>query len=389
MIYFDNHPHGHFGTIRQQIWSALHFPIHLAIVGLVEGAQQIALARYVANTITKFEKYLVQYCAKDHLDGEYLTDKLLAAIKYLSLDKKVSSLIFLDDIQNDVYIIGNTTGICDASVTGSSVLDLPDEFINLYGHTAAAVYSALGLSLPVDKDVISVMIESWKLVYRYFWTAFLILIGCFLVVMIMIRTTKVDAFDYMTFFNRAAVVVVAASLLGLSASKDLMYRIMETPWILPIAVILLYLIIILDRIGAVIANWRNKKSGDPLTGAHSGHGHGHDDHGHGHDDHGHGHGGAEGHGGDVEAADKQGLMASAAPVSPHPLEHRSSSYNPLGGSMMPSYYAAGTPPATYGPPPHLHPVQSPPPHGGVAVSTGYAPGGYMPVQNPHYTGEGY
>jgi hypothetical protein len=380
MIYFDNHPHGHFGTIRQQIWSALHFPIHLAIVGLVEGAQQIALARYVANTITKFEKYLVQYCFKDHLDGKDLRDKLLAVVKYLSLDKKVASLIWLDEIQNDVYAIGNSTGICRAGVTGTSVLDLPDTFFNLYGHTAAAIYSALGLSLPVDKDVIAVMIESWKLVYRYFWSAFLILIGCFLVVMIMIRTTKVDAFDYMTFFNRAAAVIVAASLLGLSASKDLMYRIMETPWILPIAVILLYLIILLDRIGATIANWRNRKSGDPLTGEHGGHGHGHDDHGHGH-------GGADGHNTDPEAADKQGLMASAAAVSPHPgLDHRASSYNPLGSSMMPSYYAAGSPPVTYGPTPHLHPAQSP--HGG-AVSTGYAPGGYMPVQNPHYSGDGY
>ena len=31
----------------------------------------------------------------------------------------------------------------------------------------------------------------------------------------------------------------------------------------------------------------------------------------------------------------------------------------------------------------------PPPVGGVAVAMGYAPGGYMPVQNTHYAGEGY
>ena len=376
MVYFDNHPHGHFGTIRQQIWSALHFPIHLAIVGLVEGAQQIALARYVANGILKLEKSLLQYCVKDHLDGAALRDKLLASIKYFKFDKKLSSLIFLDDIQADVYSIGNTTGICGSGVTGSSVVDLPDAFMDLYAHTAAAMYSALGTSLPVDKDVIGVMIESWKLVYRYFWAAFLILIGCFLVVTIMIRTTKVDAFDYMAFFTRGAVVIVAASLLGVSASKDLMYKIMETPYILPVAVILLYLIIFLDRIGATIANWRNKKSGDPLTGGDHGHGHGHD----------HGHGEEGGHDGDPEAADKQSLMVSSTPVAPPPMDHRAS-YNPLGSGMMPNYYAAGTPPTAYGPPPHLQPVS--PPVGGVAVATGYAPGGYMPVQNTHYTGEGY
>jgi hypothetical protein len=371
MIYFDNHPHGHFGTIRQQIWSALHFPIHLAIVGLVEGAQQIALARYVFKGIHNFEMSLVQYCFKDHLDGKALSGKLSAAVKYLSLDKKVASLIFLDEIESDIYFIGNQTGICGPRVTGSGVFDLPDVFIDLYANTVAAMYSALGLSMPVDKNVISVMVESWKLVYRYFWSAFLILIGCFLVVMILIRTTKVDAFDYMAFFDRGAVVVVAAALLGLSASKDLIYHIMETPYILPVAVILLYLIIILDRIGAWIANRRNRKSGDPLTGGEHGHGHGHGD--------------AEGHGGGHEdAADKQGLMVSAAQAPPHPVDHRAS-FNPLGGSMMPTYYAAGTPP-TY-PQPHMQPMT--PPAGGVGVSTAYTPGGYMPVQNGHYAGDGY
>ncbi len=378
MIYFDNHPHGHFGTIRQQIWSVLHFPIHLAIVGLVEGAQQIALARYVANGIVKLEKYLVQACFKDHLDGDALSKQLAYVIKGFALDKKVSSLIFLDEIQLDIYTIGNTTNICGPKVTGSNVLNLPDAFLSLYYHTAAAMYSALGLSMPVDKDVIAVMIESWKLVYRYFWSAFLILIGCFLVVTILIRTTKVDAFDYMAFFNRSAMIVVGASLLGLSASKDLLYHMMETPFILPVAVIMLFLIIILDRIGAWIANRRNRKSGDPLTGANS-HGHGGDHGGHsGHDDH-------------EAAADKQGLMASTTPApqeQPQPQQQQQAwvhreSYNPLGGAVMPSYYVPNTPPA-YG-----HPAVTPPPVGGtpVAVTTGY--GGYMPVQNGHYTGEGY
>lgn len=383
MIYFDNHPHGHFGTIRQQIWSALHFPIHLAIVGLVEGAQQIALARYVTNGIVKLEKILMQACFKNHLEGEDLTKQLVYGIKGFYLDKKVSSLIFLDEIQADIYTIGNTTDICGAGVTGSDVLALPKPFLSLYYHTAAAMYSALGLSMPVDKDVIAVMIESWKLVYRYFWSAFLILVGCFLVVTILIRTTKVDAFDYMACFNRSAVIVVAASLLGLSASKDLLYHMMETPFMLPVAVILLYLIIILDRFGAWIANRRNRKSGDPLTGG-AAHGHGHDGgHAGGHDDH-------------EAAADKQGLMASTTPA-PHEQQHHQpqpqqqpayahrESYNPLGGAVMPSYYVPGTPPA-YG-----HPAVTPPPVGGVpvAVTTGYAPGGYMPVQNGHYTGEGY
>jgi hypothetical protein len=51
-LYFDNFPHGHYGTIRQQVWSVLHFPFQLAIVGVVEGSQQVALARYVIKNCT-------------------------------------------------------------------------------------------------------------------------------------------------------------------------------------------------------------------------------------------------------------------------------------------------------------------------------------------------
>jgi hypothetical protein len=365
MIYFDNHPHGHFGTIRQQIWSVLHFPIHLAIVGLVEGAQQVALARYVSRGIYKFEKSLVQYCFKDHLDGADLVDKLVTAVDYFQLDKKLNSLIFVPSIQSDIELIGNTTGIC-TGVTGADGSDLPDPILHLFANVAAALYSGLGVNIPLDEDVLEVMLNSWKLVYRYFWAAYLILIGCFLVVMVLIRTTKMDAFDITALFDRGFVIVAAAAILGLSAGKDLMYQIIETPFILPIAVILLYLIIVLDRLGAWIANRRNRKSGDPLIGEEEGHGHGH---------------GHKEHGGNPHEADKQSLIASTVPVPPHQEEYNMS-YVPLGTSVIRSY--DDPTPSPYHPP---HP--SPPPAGGVPTSTAYSPSGYMPVQNPQYAGHGY
>ncbi|KAL2131420.1 hypothetical protein VTI74DRAFT_5131 [Chaetomium olivicolor] len=326
MLYFDNQPHRHFGTIKQQIWSCLHFPIHLAVVGLVEGAQQIALARYVTNGITNFERSLVQYCFKDHLDGNALAAKLTASVKYLQLDKKLNSLVYLSSIQSDIDQIGATKGICGPRVTGNSGDDFPDLFLSLYANVTAAMYSALGVSIPLDRNVLLVMLESWKLVYRYFWSAFLMLVACFLVVMVLIRTTKIDAFDYVAFFDRAVVIVVAASLLGLSASHDIMYRFMESPALLPVAVGLLYMIIMFDRFGAWIANKRNRKSGDELIGGEDGHGHGHE-HGHGDDAHGVLH---------QTEADKQSLIVSAAPAPSPPEEH------PAGYYAMQSYPAYGS-----------------------------------------------
>jgi hypothetical protein len=40
MLYFDNVQLENFGTIRQQIWTFLHFPFHTALVLLMEGTNQ-------------------------------------------------------------------------------------------------------------------------------------------------------------------------------------------------------------------------------------------------------------------------------------------------------------------------------------------------------------
>jgi len=384
MIYFDNHPHGHFGTIKQQIWSVLHFPIHLAIVGLAEGAQQVALARHIARGMLTLENLFVSYCFQDHLDGEDLTDELLKSIKALQLDKKLQSLIFTDEIERLIHIVGNTTDICGDDVTGTRAMDLPEAFLQLYRETAAAMYSALDLNIPLNSDVIATMFESWKLVYRYFWGSFLLLMACFLVVMIMIRTTKVDAFDYMAFFNRSLSILIGFAIVMISVDKDLVYKAMETPVMLPVAVVLIYLIVLLDRLGAWMANRSNKRSGDPLIGR----GHkGGDGHGPGGDGHGYSF--------DQRQQDdaKQNLIASSTVTSltPH-FEHRVS-YNPLGANMMPTFPGADSPSLGYDSPRlgEEDPQPTPPPGGDIPMNTysGSAGSGYMPVRNRAYEGHGY
>jgi hypothetical protein len=383
MIYFDNHPHGHYGTIRQQIWSTLHFPLHLAIVGVVEGSQQIALARYVLKNVSKLEKSLVQYCFKDHLDGAKLTAKIADTVNYFQLDKKLEGLIFLDNIQSEIYLIGNNTGICGPKVTGVDATDLPTDLSHLFANTVSAIYYSLGMKIPLDQEVITVMLESWKIIYMYFWSAMLILLVCFMTAMFLIRRNKADVFDWVSQFSRATAVVLVAAILGLAASKDMMYNILQTPVILPVAVGIIYLLIILDRMSAWIANRRNLKlnrtQGVPLTG--QGHSEGHGDDHSGHDDS--GHGDAESH--------KDSTQVAVRPAAP---DHRMS-YNPLGGGIMPQYHAADSNPSTpavYSPmapaqPTYVQPINMNPPTPGFPVNTGYAPGGYMPVNTGQQYGQ--
>lgn len=45
MLYFDRLEEDHFGTIRQQLWAFIHFPLHIALVLVLEGVSQFIIWR--------------------------------------------------------------------------------------------------------------------------------------------------------------------------------------------------------------------------------------------------------------------------------------------------------------------------------------------------------
>ena len=61
MIYFDWMNHAGFGAIRQELWAFLHFPFHLALVLMVEGAAQFIVWRKVVE--------VVRYVLQSHIAG--------------------------------------------------------------------------------------------------------------------------------------------------------------------------------------------------------------------------------------------------------------------------------------------------------------------------------
>jgi hypothetical protein len=279
MTYFDNHPHGHYGTIRQQIWSSLHFFLHLAIVGVVEGAQQVALARYVLESSDNFANKVTSICLGKHLDGDALFTALDYATSYYTLDEKAETLAWASMISDTLKQIKATPGIC-SNAKGSTFDDLPERLNYLHHLVAGGIYTALGIKFPADKypEAVRIAHDSWRMVYRYFWTANAIMFTVFIIFTLLIRLNKFDFFDFAALLSRCFALVAVAVCLGVSGNRERVYHILDTPWVLPTAIALLYLIILLDRFGRWYANKRNNKSGQPLIHTEHGHGHG-DDHG--------------------------------------------------------------------------------------------------------------
>jgi len=331
----------------------MHFPLHLSIVGVVEGSQQIALARYVSVQADKIDKAFWTYCVKDNLDGLKLVDKLWEKLSYYQFDKKTDSAQFLDILSSSLDIVGNATGICSPSNTTQysqtySAVEYPMDLQVLFLDSISALYASLGVKLPESyksTPLVIIMLNAWRVVYAYYWSCVTLLIACSLVFEILVRKNKSDISDWVAFIIRTLMIIVSGGLIAVIASDDALYTILDTPAILPIVLLIIFLILFFDRISQVFANWRLRKSGAAYEkeGEEE---HGHEEHGH---DEEHGHHGSMDKGANVGILESDPLTASTEYQRPHSITM-------------------------------THMVQSPPLHPSPPVT--YGSNGYAPVQ--HY-----
>ncbi|KAF2830010.1 hypothetical protein CC86DRAFT_344876 [Ophiobolus disseminans] len=382
-LYFDNFPHGHYGTIRQQIWSLLHFPFQLAIVGVVEGSQQLALARYTIKSLFKVEKDIAKFCQTDKLDGAKLRDALFKVLDYFELDKKLETLFWFEEAESYIYKIGNSTGICAGGKADGYLSEdgsWPDDILHVNSAISNGLYVGLGMKLPVNKleeyEPLAIALNSWRLVYMYYWSCFCALMLCLIIFLFLIRRHKADLFDFTSIISRVLVLGVGGALLGLIANEERLYGALATPMLLPICVILMFLIMVTDKLSALWCNWRLKKSGQPyaLEVVEHEHEHGHEDHAHGevheHDEHaplkGHGHHDSV----NLEDARKSAhysVYTDTTPLSAHSTEYHNGHQ---GGYAMEPLMS---------PPLMSPPLMSPHPATPGLGAKPSGPGGYMPV----------
>ncbi|KAK7192472.1 hypothetical protein PSPO01_01180 [Paraphaeosphaeria sporulosa] len=374
-LYFDNFPHGHYGTIRQQVWSVLHFPFQLAIVGVVEGSQQVALARYVIKNWSKIDKAIDKYCLAENLDGSKLRDKLFELLDYWYFTSKTETQEFQYITEETIWQIGNTTNICSAANATEYINTgtIPTLFYNMSIDMFNGVYVGLGMKLPADKlekyTAAEIALKSWRLVYLYYRVSFCILMACSIAFLILIRRHRHDLFDFVSIGSRVMSLIIGAILCVMISNEVALYQFLGSPAVLPVCLCLIFLVLCFDKLSAVFCNWHLLKSGQPYAKEYEEHGH-----------HEHGHGDAHEH-----AAHASGHAHHDSTI----LDHRKSaawSIHPESEDTLPltkhdahsstEYY--GTDHGGYPMEPLVSPpLLSPPP----ATGHGSATGGYMPVSN--------
>ncbi|KAH6691152.1 bacterial low temperature requirement A protein-domain-containing protein [Leptodontidium sp. MPI-SDFR-AT-0119] len=257
MFYFDNHPNHHYGTIRQQFWAGLHFPLHIGIVGVVEGSQQIALTRQIFKMFSEVEDQIHRICVIQHLDGTALANALTTIVKSMKLEEKLESKDQASLVLSEVVALSNQTGICSEANTAnlSGLAKFPADFNNVMIDLLGAIFQSTGIKLPSGVDPSELARSTFLTVYIYFWGSVFTTMVSFAALFWLTKHKEQRAvfFEHMAIGARIAAALVAAVFGAIAASQTGLYYYIKSPGILPTVAGLFFLVVCADRVGRQIS----------------------------------------------------------------------------------------------------------------------------------------
>lgn len=250
------------------------------------------MARYVLKNVEKGSKGLLDICLKQNLDGTKLQDALTKFTDKYQFNMKLDTYGYYYDIASHIEYIGNSTGICssqNATTYGSTINEnWPEDFWWINNAIGNGVYSGLGVKIPLKKlealqDPIQIAEKTWWLTYMYFWSCFCALILSLIVFLFLIRRHKADAFDFVSVIIRCLVLGAGGAALAVLSNRDRLVALLNSPAILPMAVVLLFVVACADKLASLWCNWRLYKSGEAYALEYEEEHHGgHEEHGEAH-----------------------------------------------------------------------------------------------------------
>lgn len=260
MLYFDNHPKYHYGSIKQMFWAGLHFPLHLGIIGVVEGSQQLALARHIYSNLLKLQDGVIYYCVKQNQEGTVLRDNLAKVVKSFGLEDKLESKDSVGAILSDLYTITNQTGLCSptnitAIPAGQS---LPTAFNSFMGDTFSGLFEATGLNLPQDIDPEVLAPGTFLTLYVFFWASIVMIMACLAILMALTANEehRPKLFDSLAIKGRIVGIVLGLIGAAIAASSLALHKFIASVGILPTAAAILAVVLVFDWLGRLLSRRR-------------------------------------------------------------------------------------------------------------------------------------
>lgn len=234
--YFDISPRVKYGSIRQQIWTQLHFPLHVALILLAEASQIIALTldvtiklRHLRDTITfACEEPLPDPGSAIHLLNNTITDMEINYNRAHAQESTVRRILDSLRASPSLCVQDNSGGTVPTQLLGS-----------LTGNVTTALFSSMKLTPPeidpghVDNRILMMeYVKFFEFVYLYYFVVASITMFLFAAFVLLTLRHPRPLFRGIAVGTRIVLGIFLLSLTFFVKSLPLTYKFMTSPIIL-------------------------------------------------------------------------------------------------------------------------------------------------------------
>lgn len=239
MLYFDQIEHDRFGTIRQQIWALLHYPLHVTILLTAEGSTLLIIWNEIAQDI------------------DWMTNNLLDPAYFNSSHAYASSLLtnltnfensfkqkYLLDAYNYTAGAANFSHLDFATTEGMNKAE--DLYNDMVTSVAVFLFDNFDVDLPSEDSTGGSELSKLEELASVFWTVFLYYIiagGCLLIVlgvMYWFGKTNKSRWEYGSIAVRISV-GLGLALVSISYLFNTSANLFFSPWMIPMVVIIYFI----------------------------------------------------------------------------------------------------------------------------------------------------
>jgi hypothetical protein len=257
-LYFDNHPHGDYGTIKQQWWAFSHFFLHIGYVGTVEGANRMAI---FYNAITKQLSFLKQIDALCYTN----TTVTSAATFVQTINRTVDKLKIdyydprsYDTIQYwlNFTLNHNASGAAEDPFFCDFHNNLSDSSL-IQQALVGGIYKRFNIDAPKEsKYGERGFYHTFETTFIYLWGSVALSMIMLLIFLWIVRTKKRDFFEFIRLGWRALIAVVAIGIALLALNENAFIVLIASPFVVTAICALMTAAVLFDRVIRVIGVWK-------------------------------------------------------------------------------------------------------------------------------------
>jgi hypothetical protein len=240
VLYFDQIEHDRFGTIRQQIWALLHYPLHVAILLTAEGSTLLIVWNEIAQDIDWMNNNLWDPAYFN--SSQAYAESLLTNLTNFDNSFKVK---YLSDSYNYTSGAANFSQLNFATTEGLNKAE--DLFSDMYYKVLVFLFENFNVEVPEDQagfdlseqEKLAALISVFSTVFLYY----IIAAGCLLIVLGVLYwfgKTHKSRWEYGSIVIRVAV-GTGLSLVSISYLFNTSVELFMSPWMIPMIVIIYFI----------------------------------------------------------------------------------------------------------------------------------------------------